>query len=332
MLIGIALLIICLLVTMLRGRPGKIAVSSITLHWRSTVAAYLIRAGKLMLSRGELSQAESYFRKALAVGGDSVGALEGLLSVKLQEGDFAGVSQTAKHLARIAPDHPQVMAMKAYQLACEGKVEDSISAYRQAGRLNQWDKDILLMNLQKLARQKKFAQAEQLAYQATDLFPAESLFLNNLAWWYQENNVRLDAALELTRQALKIDPGAAHVWDTLAWVHFRRGEETDALRAAHKALALRSVAESRVLLIILYLREGKTAEAERYLQPLGLLCTTEPSVFSQLRREVLRVFPRLTAQQQKKFRVLLKPSLRTKGASGPPAYAGNRASTSPAVP
>ena len=106
------------------------------LPWRSAVSHYFVEAGREMLIRSDLPSAEMYFYRALKVRRDSMDALEGLLIVKQQQGDFTGARETANQLAEIAPRHPKVMATRGYQLATEGKVEEAIAAYRRAGRLS----------------------------------------------------------------------------------------------------------------------------------------------------------------------------------------------------
>jgi len=302
------------------------------LPWRSAVSHYFVEAGREMLIRSDLPSAEMYFYRALKVRRDSMDALEGLLIVKQQQGDFTGARETANQLAEIAPRHPKVMATRGYQLATEGKVEEAIAAYRRAGRLSDWDQDILVRNLRHLVREQQFDRAERLSQEASQLFPLETVFCNNLAWWYQEEGVRLDTALEQARQALRIEPGAAHVWDTLAWVQFRRGQKAESVRAARKAIALGAVSESRILLAIIYLKEANVREAAGYLQPPGLLRETDGSVRKLLREEITRVLPRVRGKEKEQIKVFMESATSQRNVPDSPPHGGNRARTLKTAP
>ncbi len=62
--------------------------------------------------------------------------------------------------------------------------------------------------------------------------------LNALAWFTALGEIYLDEALVAARRAVKLDPENAGIIDTLAEVHFRRGESDQAVSAGRRALAL----------------------------------------------------------------------------------------------
>ena len=49
--------------------------------------------------------------------------------------------------------------------------------------------------------------------------------------------------VELAQKAVKLDPGSASKWDTLAWLYFESGEKDKALKAMRKAVELRPDSE-----------------------------------------------------------------------------------------
>jgi tetratricopeptide (TPR) repeat protein len=63
-----------------------------------------------------------------------------------------------------------------------------------------------------------------------------ALYLNNLAWFFADENYNIDEAVTLAREAVEKSP-RAYTLDTLAWALFRSGRFKDALEAQRRALA-----------------------------------------------------------------------------------------------
>jgi uncharacterized Ntn-hydrolase superfamily protein len=67
---------------------------------------------------------------------------------------------------------------------------------------------------------------------------ADAETLNGLAWYTALAEVYLDEALVAAQRAVEMAPDSAQIVDTLAEVHFRRGEIDEAITTAARALAL----------------------------------------------------------------------------------------------
>ena len=67
------------------------------------------------------------------------------------------------------------------------------------------------------------------------LDPKHATALNYLGYTFADRNIRLPEAEQLVRRALEIRPDDGYFLDSLAWVHFRRGDyrsaEAELLRA-----------------------------------------------------------------------------------------------------
>jgi len=82
-------------------------------------------------------------------------------------------------------------------------------------------------------------QYEKAAGQIKKLFvtePDNPEALNFLGYLYAEQSVRLDEAEDLILRALKQKPGNGYYLDSLAWVHYKRGEYDKALTFQRKAV------------------------------------------------------------------------------------------------
>ncbi len=71
-----------------------------------------------------------------------------------------------------------------------------------------------------------------------EIEPDHADALNYIGYTYAEQGIRLDEALDLIQQAMKIKPDSGYITDSLGWVYFQRGEYEKALELLVKASAL----------------------------------------------------------------------------------------------
>jgi tetratricopeptide (TPR) repeat protein len=76
--------------------------------------------------------------------------------------------------------------------------------------------------------------------QALEAVGKDPEFYNAYAWWVYENKVKTEyeTAIGYAKKATELKPEAYYIWDTLAWLHSARGEQSLALEASTKALSL----------------------------------------------------------------------------------------------
>jgi len=97
-------------------------------------------------------------------------------------------------------------------------------AYEKAGRTD-------------LAKMERTRVGEALA-RALQRGENDASNLNGLAWVAATNGVYLDEALEAAVRAVKLEPKNSGILDTLAEVHFRRGEADKAIEVESRALTI----------------------------------------------------------------------------------------------
>lgn len=86
-------------------------------------------------------------------------------------------------------------------------------------------------------RTTNIARAATLFLKSLDLNPDNDEARNYLAYMWAEHNQRLDDALAQIRRALEAEPDNPAYRDTLAWIHFKRGDTEKALVEIQKASA-----------------------------------------------------------------------------------------------
>ena len=69
-------------------------------------------------------------------------------------------------------------------------------------------------------------------------FPESASHHNNLAWFAANCHRELDVALDHSQRAIRLRPDRAAYHDTLAEIHFRRGDRDQAVEAIKRSVAL----------------------------------------------------------------------------------------------
>jgi len=100
---------------------------------------------------------------------------------------------------------------------------------------------------------------------AIELFPTNTGALNNLAWELAEDGTDLDEALELAHRSARLSQDAS-VLDTLGWVHFKRGEFSQAEAAFESSLQQRDDPIAHYHLGLALAKQGNTSEARRQFE------------------------------------------------------------------
>jgi len=158
-------------------------------------------------SKKEFKPAESRYRSILSANPDDLDARAGLGDIMLATGDLKGAEREYSEVKRRVPNHP-LGYMK-------------LSACYMAG--SNWKRAI--------------AELEQLLKIHPDMWGP----MNDLAYLLGDHGsgkVDLDRALALAQKADTVSPENPSVFDTLGWVHYRRGEFNEAAQWLSKAQAM----------------------------------------------------------------------------------------------
>ena len=83
-----------------------------------------------------------------------------------------------------------------------------------------------------------FNQTYETLEKVVERFPSSARYLNDLAWLCARCDRKLDKALSYAQRAVKLEPQKPAYLDTLAEVHFRRGENDEAAKLARQCLEL----------------------------------------------------------------------------------------------
>jgi len=86
--------------------------------------------------------------------------------------------------------------------------------------------------------EREYARVVKLYREGMARHPDRASLKNGLAWFYVQHRVNLDEAYALVMEALRTDPDSWEIRDTLAQIHFARGQFEQARTEAQRALAM----------------------------------------------------------------------------------------------
>jgi len=121
------------------------------------------------------------------------------------------------------------------------KWKDASNSIDQAEKLNTTPQDMGLIYFLRGAlqeRQKHIDAAEQMFRQALTVDPDNALALNYLGYMLADHGTKLDEALQLVQKAVKLDPQNGAYLDSLGWVHYKLGQYAIAEEVLQKAITL----------------------------------------------------------------------------------------------
>jgi uncharacterized Ntn-hydrolase superfamily protein len=90
----------------------------------------------------------------------------------------------------------------------------------------------------KAAAERQYGRVVELYRKGIAAFPSDAKLMNGLAWFYVKHRINLDEAFRWAEKAHEIEPRSWQVVDTLAEIHYARGNILQAHQLAMQALAL----------------------------------------------------------------------------------------------
>lgn len=164
-----------------------------------------INLGNVFLSTKDLVEAEKIYRSAISLDNSDISPRLNLGVVYYEKGDFAKARLEWDTLLKENPENVRVLSVMG-------------SAYLER---REFDKAIGVF--------KKMAQ----------LMPENGSVANTLGYLLADQNRELVLARELVERAIELDkPNRATYYDSLAWVHFRKGDLKKALQYQDRALKI----------------------------------------------------------------------------------------------
>jgi tetratricopeptide (TPR) repeat protein len=239
-------------------------------------AVAMVNLAKAYVAEKNLTDALNLYEKALNADSENFDALSGLIFVLTRQGNFeqararidqaiqknAGRTETVSALhylkadvfkaqenpaaaeeelnRAIAADENYLPAYTALASLLVGRnqIDAAVAQYKKLLEKKPSSAVFTLLGMLEESR-NNFAAAEENYRRALEIAPDAAIAANNLAWLLSENNQgNLDEALRLAQSAVTSDQNAALFYDTLGYVYFKKGLNSQAIEHFKKAVAL----------------------------------------------------------------------------------------------
>jgi len=86
--------------------------------------------------------------------------------------------------------------------------------------------------------EQEYSRVVDLYRRGIATFPKDPRLMNGLAWFYVKHRINLDEAFRLAGRARDLEPRSWQIVDTLAEIHYARGNLVQAHQLAMQALTL----------------------------------------------------------------------------------------------
>ena len=180
-------------------------------------AAALINAGKPAEARAILQGAISKSATPDAVTLYMLGQAQRSLK------DFDGAMATVQKLKTSFSNDPRGSYLEALVLRDRGQFDQSIQAFELLMNRAGHDGSLVYEYAGVLERAGRLPDAERALRGVLAKDPQDANALNSLGYMLADHGQRLDEAINLVQQALKIEPANPSFLDSLGWAYFRQG-------------------------------------------------------------------------------------------------------------
>ncbi|MFQ6026902.1 MAG: tetratricopeptide repeat protein [Dehalococcoidia bacterium] len=201
---------------------------------RSEAAWYLVRLGESYFGPSQLEEVAKLYQAALRLQPDSYLALAGLGQVRAAQGQYPEAIRHYQRSVVLRPDPAHLSELG--------------DLYAKTGQMEQ--------------AEIQYDAVESIAQPSSQ---NRGVHNRELALFYADHDRRLDRALELAQQDLRLRQDI-HGYDTLAWALFKKGRLTEAVQAIAEAMKL-GTSEASIYYHagLIHHGLGETQQARAYL-------------------------------------------------------------------
>lgn len=198
----------------------------------------LTKAGLVSLRAERIKTALPYLKKAHELAPDYLDALQGLAQVYVATRDTQRAFETLNRISALSSGDAAVNLEVGWMYRSLGHPQEALKAFEEALKANpdlyQAHAELGVLYYES----RDYDRAVQAYKTALRLNPYDARTLNNLAWMYAEQGIRLDEALSLSLLSLKLDPDQPAYIDTLAEIYYRLGDRERAVALIRRAISI----------------------------------------------------------------------------------------------
>jgi tetratricopeptide (TPR) repeat protein len=264
-------------------------------------SAVQAQMGSVSLAKRDVVNARQYYERALAIDGNLVDAVAGLVmldlaarrfdaaksrvNTKLAErpddvrlielaartamasNDSPGAEAHLRRLIEVAPERLSAYGLLAQLYVRQQKLAEARAELTRLAAKQKRPVGAQTMIGMLYEQEKRPDEARKVYEQVLGYEPRAAVAANNLAWIMAESNDNLDVALKYAQTAKEVLPEQPEVSDTLAWVYYKKDLASLAVAPLQHAIERdprNAVYHYRLGLV--YLKTGDPAKARQSLQ------------------------------------------------------------------
>lgn len=158
-------------------------------------------------------------------------------------GDREEAIRRLSNIAAVQEDNLDAVSVLGDLYRYDERYEEAIDAYTKSLEIvgGERPRDWRFHYVRGIAyeRAKQWPNAEADFLKALELNPGQPQVLNYLGYSWVDQNINLERALEMIKQAVNSNPNDGYIVDSLGWAYYRLGRIDDAVRTLEQAVQLR---------------------------------------------------------------------------------------------
>ncbi|WP_294446417.1 tetratricopeptide repeat protein [uncultured Mailhella sp.] len=197
---------------------------------------YFYHAALLYESGGSIDRALDYLDRVSPQSSEYDKALRMKVRILYEQKEYSAALAALETLRTLHPTDVEPLLLVSEMYAAQKNFAEAEKAVDEALRLHPDNENAAFQQayLQEMQGNRKKAMA--LMEKFSEKYPDNALALNYVGYNLADSNRELDKAYRLILRAVELEPDTDFILDSLAWVHFRRGELDEAWEQIQKAL------------------------------------------------------------------------------------------------
>lgn len=205
------------------------------------VADSHVAKGEVLWRRGNLQEARSLFLTAVSMNRGHVDAWRMLMNVELALNQVDDAIAHGFEALESNRNNPMLLYFTGLAYMVKDDTDNARkmleTALDNSGDENTYVQSLIYAGLGDLYHKLKMSDVSDVAYEeAIKLDSTNATAMNNYAYYLSERNEKLDLAEKLSRSSNELDPTSSTFQDTYAWVLFKQGKYSEALKWIEKAM------------------------------------------------------------------------------------------------
>jgi tetratricopeptide (TPR) repeat protein len=136
--------------------------------------------------------------------------------------------ETMEQAQKLLPNDFRFYLLQGLALSRMDRQEEAVKPLEKAYELNPKDLNIISTLALTLDGLQRYLQSDSLYEEGLRQNPASALLLNNYGYSLSERGLQLERALEMSKQAITVEPDNAAYLDTYGWILFKLNNYKDA--------------------------------------------------------------------------------------------------------